>query len=105
LRFRQCEPASGNSWSPGTMAVTVPSWFKGRQGKAEEAGPHVLRLTGPNLNEWHVGIRRAENGRWLGFVRKSPDGPDTSALELGERATEYEAWEAAFELYRNQVII
>jgi hypothetical protein len=87
------------------MAVTVPSWFKGRQGKAEEVAPHLLRLTGPNLNEWYIGIRRSDSGRWVAFLRKSADGPDTAAMELDEDLSEYNAWEAAFELYRNQVII
>jgi hypothetical protein len=87
------------------MTVTVPTWFKGRQGKAEEAAPHLLRLSGPNLNEWHIGIRHGETGRWLAFVRKTAEGPDTASYELGPNAREYEAWEAAFEMYRNQVII
>ncbi len=87
------------------MAVTVPSWFKGRQGKAEEAGPQLLRLTGPNLNEWYVGIRRGEMGRWVAFLRKTADGPDTATVELGPDVSEYGAWEAAFEIYRNHVII
>jgi hypothetical protein len=87
------------------MAVTVPSWFKGRQARAEEAGPHLLRLTGPNLNEWHAGIRRADNGRWVAFVRRTADAEDTIAVELSPGLTESDAWQAAFEVYRNQVII
>jgi len=87
------------------MAVTVPSWFKGRQGKAEEAGPGLLRLTGPNLNEWHVGIRRGESGRWVAFLRQAAGGPDVATTELDRDMTEYDAWEAAFEVYRNHVII
>jgi hypothetical protein len=87
------------------MTVTVPTWFKGRQAKAEEAGPQLLRLTGANLNEWHAGIRRAENGRWVAFVRRMPDSEDTTAVELSPWLTEFDAWQAAFEVYRNQVII
>ncbi len=86
------------------MAVTVPSWFKGRQGKAEEAGPGLLRLTAPNLKEWYVGIRPRDGGRWLVFVRAQADGPDAAAVEIDPRP-EYEAWEAAFEVYRNHVVI
>jgi hypothetical protein len=87
------------------MAVVVPSWFKGRQGKAEEAGPHLLKLTGPNLNDWFVGIRRDDAGGWVAFLRKSADAPDTAAVPLEPQVSEYEAWEAAFEVYRNAVII
>jgi hypothetical protein len=87
------------------MAVTVPSWFKGRQGKAEEAAPNLLRLSAPNLNEWHLGIRRSDTGRWITFLRTSADGPDTVAVELDRDVSEYDAWDAAFEVYRNHVII
>jgi hypothetical protein len=85
------------------MAVVVPSWFKGRQGKVEEAGPTVLKLTAPNLAPWFVGIRRAERG-WMAFVRDSADGPDAVVVELGA-VPEYDAWEAAFELYREHVVV
>ena len=87
------------------MPVTVPAWFKGRQGKAEEAGPGVLRLNGPNLKEWFVGIRRQPTGTWTGFLRESADGPDVVVQDFERQMPEYEAWEAVFELYRNVVII
>jgi hypothetical protein len=85
------------------MAVIVPSWFKGRQGKAEEVGPGLLKLTAPNLQAWFAGMRRNEGG-WTAFVRDSADGPDAVAVELGA-VPEYDAWEAAFELYRKHVIV
>ncbi len=85
------------------MAVIVPSWFKGRQGKAEQVSPDLLKLTAPNLKEWFAGIRRHEAG-WTAFVRAGADGPDAVAAELGP-VPEYDAWEAAFELYRKHVIV
>ena len=85
------------------MAVTVPSWFKGRQGKAAEAGLGLLRLTAPNLKEWFLGIRRDGDG-WLGFLRDRADGPDAIAVDLGN-IPEHEAWAAAFEVYRNHIIV
>lgn len=85
------------------MAVTVPSWFKGRQGKAEEAAPGLLKVSAPNVKEWYLGIRRAEPG-WLVFVRDAADGPDAASAML-EAVPEYDAWEAAFEVYRNHVIV
>jgi hypothetical protein len=86
------------------MAVIVPSWFKGRQGKAEETAPQLLRLTAPNLNEWFLGLR-CEGSRWLAFLRRTADGPDEVVVTLDEGLEEYSAWEAAFEVYRNHVII
>jgi hypothetical protein len=86
------------------MAVTVPSWFKGRQGKADEVGPGLLKLTAPNLKEWIIGIRRHADGRWTAFLRDTPEGTDTVAVEL-DAVPEYDAWEAAFEVYRNRVIV
>ncbi len=86
------------------MAVIVPSWFKGRQGKAEEVRPGLLKLTAPNLREWYAGIRRLDSGGWLAFVRSEPDGADAAAVEV-DPMPEQEAWDAAFEVYRNHVII
>jgi hypothetical protein len=86
------------------MAVIVPSWFKGRQGKAEEVRPGLVKLNAPNLREWYLGIRRLDMGGWLTFLRIEPDGADTVAVEV-DRMLEQEAWDAAFEVYRNQVII
>jgi hypothetical protein len=86
------------------MAVTVPSWFKGRQGKAEEIAPGLLKLTAPNVKEWFIGIRRQDGGGWMVVLRDSADGPDVVAIELAV-VPEYDAWEAAFEVYRNHVIV
>jgi hypothetical protein len=87
------------------MAVTVPSWFKGRQGKAEEVAPGLVKTSAPNLKEWYVGLDRLPDGRWLAHVRETADGPDAATQELDASLAEYEAWEAAFEVYRNVVII
>jgi hypothetical protein len=86
------------------MAVIVPAWFKGRQGKAEESAPGLLKLTAPNLREWYLGLRRLDDGHWQAFLRDRPDGSDVSVIDL-EPMPEYDAWEAAFEVYRNHVII
>ena len=85
------------------MALVLPMWFKQRQGKAEEAGENCYRLTGPNLREAFISIRRAENGLWGASLRYALDGPDIAATEP-EIASTYDAWEAAFEIYRNYVI-
>ena len=87
------------------MSLTVPAWFKGRQGKTEEVKPGLLKATGPNLQEWYVGLGREGTGLWVAYLREAPDGPDAVRQELEPSLAEYEAWEAAFELYRNWVII
>ncbi len=86
------------------MAVIVPAWFKGRQGKAEEVRPGLVKLTAPNLREWYVGIRRHEMGGWTAFIRGEPDGADATSVEL-DPMPEQEAWDAAFEVYRTYAII
>lgn len=86
------------------MSLVRPFWFAQRQGKAEEAGPNLYKLTGPNLREALIGVRQAANARWIAFVRAAPDGPDLGAT-APEIPTEYEAWAAAFELFRNRFVI
>ena len=83
----------------------APFWFKQRQCKYEPAGAdNLLKVTGPNLPEAYIRIQRTENGRWLAAFRQSADGPDVAVTEPNipdERA----AWDAAFELYRQNVIV
>ena len=86
------------------MALEVPSWFKYRQGKAEEAAPHLYKVSAPNLQEAYVGIRPADDGRWQAFFRKTADGPDLAASE-SRWPTPGEAWDVAFEMYRRLMIV
>lgn len=86
------------------MELTVPYWFKQRQAKAEPAGEHLYRLTGPNLPEAFVGIRKADNAGWAGFLRSKADAADVEATEPNFD-NEPEAWYAAFELYRRHIIV
>lgn len=82
----------------------VPSWYKQRQGKIELVGERLCKLTGPNLPETFLGLRRADNGKWQGFLRQSADGSDSAATDP-KFDREYDAWEVAFEMYRDHVII
>jgi hypothetical protein len=86
------------------MQPTLPFWFRLRQGKLEAAGSDLYRLTAPNAREAFVGIHHAENGHWRPVFRWSAEGPD-EAVDSLEFVTPQEAWEAAFELYRTQVIV
>ena len=85
------------------MPATVPFWFKQRQCKSEPAGPHALKVTGPNLAEMYLTVRPAEGGRWQAALRSAADGPDLDVTGP-DFATEDDAWEAAYELYRARVI-
>lgn len=86
------------------MPPATPFWFKQRQAKAEDAGPDMVRVTGPNLKEACLGIRKGDNGLYAAFVRGAADGPDMDATEPVIKNA-YDAWEAAFELYRGRMII
>ncbi|MCI0380317.1 MAG: hypothetical protein L0215_22260 [Gemmataceae bacterium] len=86
------------------MTPVTPFWFKQRQAKLEEAGPDLYKVTAPNSKEAYIGIRAGENGAFAAFVRRTADGADLAATEpvLVNRT---DAWEAAFELYRNQFVV
>ncbi|HYT87233.1 MAG TPA: hypothetical protein VEL76_00805 [Gemmataceae bacterium] len=86
------------------MTPILPSWFKQRQGKAEPAGTDTYRLYGPNLREAFLSVRRADNGQWSAALRYAADGPDAITTQP-VLPTEYDAWEAAFELYREEVVV
>jgi hypothetical protein len=87
------------------MEPISPFWFKQRQGKAEAAGTDTYRLTAPNApREAFISIRRGDNGHWSAALRRTADGPDMAATPA-ESPTALEAWQAAFELYRQYEII
>ncbi len=86
------------------MSLVTPFWFYQRQCKAESVGDDLYKLTGPNLKEAYIGLRKGDSGRWSAFLRNTADGPDVAATPA-QWNNVYEAWEAAFELYRVNVII
>ena len=85
------------------MQPVPPFWFQQRQCKMEPAGENSYRLTAPNLGEAFIFIRRGENGRWSAGLKLTADGPG-----VGDSRADYEAegdaWGAAFEIYRNEVV-
>jgi hypothetical protein len=85
------------------MQPSFPSWMKHRQVKAEAVGNDTYRLTGPNLTEAFISIRRGDNGRWAAAVRTSAEGPDLAVTEA-EFERPLDAWGAACELYRQHVV-
>jgi hypothetical protein len=86
------------------LALIVPTWFKQRQAKAEEAGENIYRVTAPNLPESFVGIRKDDSGLWQGFVRQTKDGSNLEATEP-IFTTPTVAWEAAFEIHRRRLVV
>jgi hypothetical protein len=82
---------------------TPPFWFLQRQAKSEPAGNNTLRVTAPNMKEAFVAIRSGEHGNWSAALRAEVEGPDLAVTEA-EFPRPQEAWEAAFELYRNHLI-
>jgi hypothetical protein len=83
----------------------IPTWFKGRQCKAEPAGnDHTRKVTGPNLGEAYLFIAPAEGGRWRAGLRMQADGPDVALTEHTYDNPKI-AWDVAFELYRTHVIV
>jgi hypothetical protein len=85
------------------MTPTFPFWFKQRQARAEAVAENYYRVTGPNLREAYVGIRQVDN-RWQAFLRFTQDGPDAATTEP-RFSTPQDAWDAAFELHRNGVVL
>ena len=88
------------------MQPITPFWFKQRQCKFEVAGgpDTMLKITGPNLGEAYIGIRQTANQKWQAAFRRTAEGSDDAVTEPnipGKR----EAWDAAFELYRQNVIV
>jgi hypothetical protein len=86
------------------MEPTLPFWFKQRQAKAEAAGPDTYRLTAPNLRDAIISIREDSEGRWGAALRLAADAPDVAATATSY-ASRGEAWDAAFELYRRQLVV
>lgn len=83
---------------------TPPFWFILRQAKVEPAGDYLLRLKAPNSPEAYILIRKGENGLWSAALRKQADAPDIAVTDP-KYSEEYDAWNAAFELYRTEIVI
>lgn len=89
----------------GTATDPVPPfWFKQRQGKVEQMEESSLfKLSAPNQQDAYVQITETD-GKWSALVRLEPEGEN-----VAETGADFEnpgtAWNAAFELYRQAVIV
>jgi hypothetical protein len=86
------------------MTPVLPFWFKQRQARAEPVAPDSYRLSGPNLREGYISIRQTRDGRWRAALSLTPDGSDLDSTSP-EFDNTYDAWEAAFELYRRHFVV
>jgi len=81
----------------------TPFWFKQRQCKLEAAGENQYRVSAPNMNEAFLRVEPAD-GRWRVALRRAADGPDVVTTGADFPTVE-RAWDAAFELLRNHVVV
>lgn len=86
------------------MQPIPPFWFVQRQAKLEPAGDNRYRVVAPNLREAFLAIHQGVEGRWSAALRLAPDGPDV-ATTSATFDNPGDAWAAAFELYRNHIVI
>jgi len=98
------------------MEPVPPFWFKQRQCKVEPVGTgDLIKVTGPNLGEAFLSIQQesgaetegkpsADAVRWKAAIRLTADGAEVQSTGA-EFTNPSRAWDAAFELYRNQCII
>jgi len=85
------------------MEPVPPFWFVQRQGKAEQAGADVFKLSAPNMKDAFISIHSGTGRAWYAALRQSPDGPEI-AVTSAEFPAREDAWQAAFELYRNHFV-
>lgn len=88
---------------------SLPFWLVQRQAKVEPTGENALLLKAPNLPPYQVAIRQAPDGQgWMAALHQAPaEGQEKplvaeSSFPLPDPVT---AWDAAFELYRQHVIV
>ncbi len=87
------------------MQPILPFWFKQRQCKAELAGSeNVMKVSAPNLGEAFLRIEKADNQHWRAAIRATADGPDLQATGA-DFISPQKAWDVAFELFRQNVIV
>jgi hypothetical protein len=90
--------------STSVSKIVPPFWVVQRQIKFEALDEHLLRLSGPNLPEMFLGIRKGDNGQWGAYVRSERDGADLDVCEP-KFEQELDAWYVGFEMYRVRVIV
>jgi len=86
------------------MQPVPPFWFVQRQAKMEAVPTNMFRLTAPNQGEAFIFIEQADNCHFSAGLKTAVDGPVVvGSGPIWEK--EEDAWAAAFELYRNEVVV
>ncbi len=86
------------------MSVVTPFWFNQRQGKAEAKGTNCYLLTAPNLAPFTIQIEQGADGLWSASL-SAGDNPTPIAVTEAMFPRSEEAWQGAFELYRQHVVL
>ncbi|MFN4259153.1 MAG: hypothetical protein ACK4RK_07630 [Gemmataceae bacterium] len=86
------------------MEPVPPSWFKYRQGKVEMVNGQTCKLTAPNLPEVFLRIQQEAEDKWSADLRLGAEEPVLARSNV-DLPNPIAAWEAAFELYRQHVVV
>ncbi len=91
------------------MPAVMPFWVVQRQVRSEPVGEDTVRLTAPNLPAHELSVRAApDQAGWIAMLHRAADGSEAKTLlaETSESFPNKEAaWDAAYELYRQYVIV
>lgn len=90
------------------VSPTLPFWMRQRQIVAEPVNEHTVRLTGPILPTCEVTVQPSAGSETSGCLLRVVKASDASKEVLAEATSslpQEEAWQAAFELYRQRVIV
>lgn len=90
------------------VSPTLPFWMRQRQIVAEPVNEHTVRLTGPILPACEVTVQPGAGEETTGYllrVEKANEAGKEVIAEAKSSLPREEAWQAAFELYRQQVIV
>jgi len=86
------------------MQPYLPFWFRQRQGKAESIGEDRLRLTAPNMAEAFIGVEKNADAQWRPVLHRTADGENLASTNTSYGSPQ-EAWDAAFEVYRETFVV
>jgi hypothetical protein len=89
------------------MLPTPPFWVVQRQVKVEPVDECTVRLQAPNLPAYELALRPVSGapGWTVVLYRTEGGGERHPVAESDALADQPSAWEAAFELYRQHVVV
>ncbi len=91
------------------MIPALPFWVLQRQVKTEQVSEDTLRLNAPNLPTYDIAVQPATDSQlWRAVLYRLADADGDKVLTAESDPplpSRQSAWEAAFELYRQHVIV